>query len=676
MNIQDCKIYLADLTYDTVTLSNETFPLNVGYIAAYCYKQFGHDMDITLFKYIKDLENSILDNPPDILALSNYAWNTNVDYEIFKIFSQINPNGIIVWGGPNFPADFPSQIKFLKEHSLVDVYVPVEGEIGFSNIIKKYLEYENKEEAKQKICNSSIPECVVRKKDGKLDFSFENERMKKLDEIPSPYTTGILNKFFDGRLSPMLQTNRGCPFTCTYCVDGSDLVRQITQFSLERVKQELEYIGKKHDDNISSMFISDLNFGMLPRDLEICREISKIQTKYNFPKQIQATTGKNSKERIVEAIKLTNGALNLWLSVQSLDMEVLTNVHRQNISTDQIIELSPTIKKAKLPTFSEVIVGLPGDSLESNLKTIQGLVRADVDEILVYTLMLLEGSELNIPAERKKWGFQTKFRLLPKNFVRLHNNKVALETEEVVVASNTLNFDDYLKLRTLGFTLYITKGQMYKAIFKYLKQNNINIFEVYLRTIDEKSDTPENIKKIQKSLLRHTKDELWDSQEDIINFYQNDEEFNKLLNEEAGINVLHYHQAWTLRYSMDEWTEFILKISKELLIENGKKINQEFEEISNYCKGKTHNVLNLEIEDDPIFTFEHNIPEWLEDENNKLLSEFKLEQKFKMNFIRTNEEKRILQEKFEIFGDSVMGTSQLIKRYPKNDLARHHIVLK
>ena len=92
MNTQDCKIYLGDLTYDTVALSNEVFPLNIGYIAAYCYKRFGHKINITLFKYIEDLEKAILENPPDILGLSNYAWNTNLGYEMFRIFSQVNSN--------------------------------------------------------------------------------------------------------------------------------------------------------------------------------------------------------------------------------------------------------------------------------------------------------------------------------------------------------------------------------------------------------------------------------------------------------------------------------------------------------------------------------------------------------------------------------------------------------
>ena len=83
------KIYLGDLTYDTVTISAESIPLNIGFVAAYCKKQFGKNVELTLFKYIDELENAIKENPPDILALSNYVWNRNLSYEIFSIIIYV-----------------------------------------------------------------------------------------------------------------------------------------------------------------------------------------------------------------------------------------------------------------------------------------------------------------------------------------------------------------------------------------------------------------------------------------------------------------------------------------------------------------------------------------------------------------------------------------------------------
>ena len=156
------KIYLGDLTYTTVTLATEAFPLNVGFIASYCKKLFGKDVDITLFKYIEDIDRAVNENPPDILGLSNYCWSHNVSSEIFKMCKKTNPNVVTVWGGPNFPIDFPSQKKFMKEHSEVDVYVPTEGETGFSNVVKLILDLNSLDNAPMQILKQPIEGCVSR----------------------------------------------------------------------------------------------------------------------------------------------------------------------------------------------------------------------------------------------------------------------------------------------------------------------------------------------------------------------------------------------------------------------------------------------------------------------------------------------------------------------------------
>ena len=129
----------------------------------------------------------------------------------------------------------------------------------------------------------------------------------------------MLDDFFDGKLSPMLQTNRGCPFTCTFCTDGKDDVMQINRFSPERIREDLLYIGKHVPENTHTLYISDLNFGMLPGDIQTCDSIVEIQEKYDFPHKVLSTTGKNNKERIIESINRLNGTMALSMSVQSMD---------------------------------------------------------------------------------------------------------------------------------------------------------------------------------------------------------------------------------------------------------------------------------------------------------------------------------------------------------------------
>ena len=256
----------------------------------------------------------------------------------------------------------------------------------------------------------------------------------------------------------MLQTNRGCPFSCTFCADGSDLVRKINSFSNNRVKNDLEYIAKHVPSEMHSMHISDLNFGMYTKDIEVCKIIKNIQNEYKYPKYVKVTSGKNKKDQIIEAIKILGSSTFMAMSVQSMNQDVLSNIKRDNISSDHLVALGPTLKNEGLHTMSDVILGLPGETYETHLQTIKDLVDADIDWIDVWTLMLIDGSELNTPQEKEKWGLKTKFRIIPRDFTKLTDGKVVVEIEEVGIGSNTLSFDEYLELRLFALILRVTKS--------------------------------------------------------------------------------------------------------------------------------------------------------------------------------------------------------------------------
>jgi radical SAM superfamily enzyme YgiQ (UPF0313 family) len=70
----------------------------------------------------------------------------------------------------------------------------------------------------------------------------------------------------------MIETNRGCPFKCTFCVQGSDYYDRVAQFPADQVIEELTYIArriKKVCPSIGSLAIADANFAMFKRDLVI-----------------------------------------------------------------------------------------------------------------------------------------------------------------------------------------------------------------------------------------------------------------------------------------------------------------------------------------------------------------------------------------------------------------------
>ena len=677
-NNMPLKIYLGDLTYDTVIISAEAIPLNIGFVATYCKQQFGSAVEISLFKYVDELEKAIKESPPDILALSNYVWSRNLSYEIFSIMKDIDSNVLNVWGGPNFPIDFPSQQKFMNKFSKIDVYVPVDGEVGFSNVVEKALRSNSKEDIKKQVLSEPIDGCVIRNFVGKLQYTIPVIRIKKLDEIPSPYTTGILDKFFDGKLTPMMQTNRGCPFHCTFCADGKDEVNQVNSFSLKRVIEELDYITKHKHEKTNNMIFSDLNFGMYPRDKDISKHLAKLQYEYNYPDYIYISTGKNQKEKVIEAIKILKDSMPLWMSVQSLDKDVLKNIRRDNISTDQMLALYPAIKDASLQTRAEVILGLPGETHENHMKTLRELVHAKMDEIQVHTCMLLDGSEMGTPAERKKWNLQTKFRILQRDFTKL-NGKTILEYEEVVTSSQNMSFEEYVDLRILSFIIYVTnRGTVYDPIIKFLREQNLDVFDYFCKIKDNIANAPETIQNIFNRFKLSTINELWDSSEEILENYQKDSEYQKLLDGKDGINVMYNFLAAVTAECMDEWADYILNSAHDFIQnsnQNDVNWEEKFLDVANFCRGTAHNTLGKDrMKTNPEFEFKFDIIEWLKNTTETSLEKYRIPVPQIISFQLTQKQFQSVQDTLNTFGNTMVGKSKALRMISTINLWRRPII--
>ena len=125
------KVYNADLTHTGNGTMALTFPLGTAYVVSYAKKILGEDFIFRLFKYQDRLSKAILKDPPDILALSNYCWNIELGYTLINRAKSINPNLIVILGGPNFPTEAFEKKAFFKSRPLVDFYIESEGEFGF-----------------------------------------------------------------------------------------------------------------------------------------------------------------------------------------------------------------------------------------------------------------------------------------------------------------------------------------------------------------------------------------------------------------------------------------------------------------------------------------------------------------------------------------------------------------
>jgi len=668
------KIYLADLTYTTVTLSTEAMPLNIGYVAAYCNKIHGSQVEIKLFKYIDDLEFALETTPPDVLALSNYCWNHVIGLTFFQKFHRLNRKGITVWGGPNFPFVKDQQIEFLEQRADVDVYIPNEGEVGFSNLIDLILSQREIDRPGELTLPSAPEGCIIRNSNGDLLFGQPANRIKTLDSIPSPYLTGLMDSFFDHQLKPEIQTNRGCPFTCTFCVDGSDIVNKVHKFSIERIGAEIEYICQKVAPEIGTLGIADLNFGMYSRDLEICEILKSCQDKYKYPTNILTTTGKNKKEKVANTVKMLNGTLMMSMSVQSLDENVLNNIGRQNINTENMLGIMKEVNEVNLLTLSEVIIGLPGDTFDTNVETIRTLFNSGVDSIQMYTLMLLEGSKLNTPLERSKWGFQTKWRVLPRDFVELASGERVIELEEVVVASNSLSFCDYLNLRKIALIIFVVShGILFDPLRKLFSSLHIDYFDLIMEMFRNQDWHGVTVKTIIDKFLKDTKKELWSSPEALNNYYRDEHNWQSLITGTSGNNLIQHYHAVIVAEAISEWIDYTFHSAQQVLDRRSDSDRLDpaiVPSIKDWCVAMSDGVLELNDNSAVQKELSYDILGWLESGDSGTIDNWRTDVPVRIGFNYGNQRRDRFARQLDIYGNSPTGRAQTLKRLNVRDLWR------
>jgi radical SAM superfamily enzyme YgiQ (UPF0313 family) len=672
--IRPLRIYLGDLTYTTLSLATDAFPLNVGFVAAYASKVFGPQVDIQIFKYVDDLEQAIEQAPPDILGMSNYPWNFSLGMEFFRMAKTLSPQTICVMGGPNIPLEDEGRVDFIKRNELIDFYAYLEGEEAFSALITRAIETGLDRE---KMKSEPIDGFIHRMGGDEVMKGIMLPRRRALDEIPSPYLTGFMDKFFDGKLSPMMETNRGCPFSCTFCHEGNQLISKVNFFSIERVKEELDYIAaavKRAPILISNLTFADPNFAMYERDIEIVEHIAEIQDRQNWPRSIFASTGKNKKERIAQALRRLKGSMSMWMSVQSMDPVVLKEIHRDNISTSQMMSLAGVYQELGLPTFSELILGLPGDSYERHVKSLSEVLEAGINVVEVYTCMLLNGTQLNTAFSRATHKIGSHFRILPRDFAKLKNGRIAVEIEEVISSTNTMSFEDYREARKLHMMVAVVyNGGGFAPLLRLFRQNNIPIMQLLQRLVVNMDSAPAPVKAVYDSFVNLTKEELWESEDKLREFIYKDNNYDRLLKGEIGINLIQTHSAMSLGV-MDDWVEYVFRAAEEILgdqFQNDPEKTEILATIRAFCWGRVHNIWGADRnESNPSVPLHYDVATWIHSPLSTPISEYKLAHPVVYRFGFPEAKKQEMDAQIKRYGTTTTGIGRIMVQMGRDRIWR------
>jgi radical SAM superfamily enzyme YgiQ (UPF0313 family) len=644
------KVYFTDFTYcDTGLIANDLFPLGCGYVATYAKTLFDSQCDIDIFRFTDEFFKVIEKSPPDIFAGSCYVWNKNLVLYVSQLIKEMYPNCLVVLGGLAFPLDAKRQREFLLKNRYVDFFIPYDGEIGFANLLREYFNIDGESE---KMKNLSIAGSICLDQNDELILGEKTPRPKNMDDFPSPYLSGMLDKFFeDGRFSPLIQTSRGCPNTCAYCWASNKENRRIGFFSLERVNNELDYITNLAvQNNIYDLVIADSNFGLYKKDWEIVNKIRKLQEEHDYPRLFSAPYGKGEDLGSVEKISKMKG-VTYAIAAQSTDSEILKNIKRKPADLDTASQYIDAVHQTGKYVHTEIITGLPFETREKHMKTIRDLIDCGFDFVDAFTFMLLDGIALNTDEMREKFQYDIKYRLIPREFGRIEGNYV-FETEEVVVGTNSYTLEDYIYLRGFHGLLRITfNNDTYRELLNYIKQSDTHIMDWLTFVYEDLRKNPSRASECFRLFLEEARSELWDSSEELKAYYSIEENYQKLLTRERGDNLMQKYSILASSIYFDVYTDYFFEITKGYLTSQFKdkkqQIAQELEDLKKFIHAKLSGVFNKDFQKEIKFSVNFDIIKWRNDGYALPLSNYRLESPGIIQMALSGDQKALLEDNFK-----------------------------
>jgi radical SAM superfamily enzyme YgiQ (UPF0313 family) len=380
----------------------------------------------------------------DVVLFSVYVWNLQLSLAVARRLKANKPDTWIVFGGPQIPSDGAA---FLAAHPFVDVAVCGEGEPAVLSLM----------EGRQSGAWRATAGITYRTEAGLFVGNPKGPRLADLNSVPSPYLTGMFDPLMrahpDQKWIALWETNRGCPFSCTFCDWGAATASKVYQYDMERLHREADWFS---DHAIDFVFCCDANFGILPRDLDIVQYVAARKRETGFPHALSVQGTKNATERAYEVQKtLADAGLNkgVTLSMQSLDPGTLEAVERSNIKLETYQILQQRFTRDRIETYADLILGLPNETYDTFVNGVSQLIEhGQHNRIQFNNLTVLPNSPMADPDEMRRH----QMVVVDSPIVNHHGSLAEadediVELQPLVISTATMPSEEWVRTRAFSW---------------------------------------------------------------------------------------------------------------------------------------------------------------------------------------------------------------------------------
>ena len=373
------------------------------------------------FYTVDQITKIILNEQIDILCLSVFVWNSDFTYQVAKKVKDKNPNIKIIVGGPDIVA--LTDKEYFKKHSYVDYAVYGDGEEAFAKILDSILNKSEIQDGVNTVTKDKVyPHKIFYDKEYNKISSIMSEKTiikKHVEEVKN--NTDV--KFLQLRW----ERARGCPYKCSFCDWSSGLHHKVKR-KKSSWKEELDFLF-----TLPVMVVpTDANWGIYQEDIEI--------TEYavNKGRFFISNLAKLHKDRVFKMYDLMVNSThskpnNIKISLQDIHEDVLENIDRPEIPWEKqkILLKEFNQKNPDINIVAEIIVGLPGQTIEKQFNQMLEFKKAGIKWIICFFWELIPNS----PASNVE--YQEKFKVKFEPLTILNEPKEEFSTIEGI--NNSIN---------------------------------------------------------------------------------------------------------------------------------------------------------------------------------------------------------------------------------------------
>ena len=305
-----------------------------------------------------DIAETLLAREPKILGFGVYIWNVEETTEVITAIKKIRPEIEIILGGPEVSYETEGQ----KIVELADHVITGEADLKFAEVCRQLL-------------NGEMPPKII------------------LAELPEFSRLALPYDFYtEADLAHRIvyvEASRGCPFTCEFCLSSLDIpVRQVPLDKFLAAMQKLLDRGLKQFKFVDRTFNLNLLTSKALLDFFLTRYQSGMFFHFEMiPDRLPA--------ELREVIaKFPPGVLQFEVGIQTFNPEVGSLISRRQNYERLADNFNFLRNETSVHIHADLIVGLPGETLESFAAGFDKLIALRPQEIQVGILKRLRGTPI------------------------------------------------------------------------------------------------------------------------------------------------------------------------------------------------------------------------------------------------------------------------------------------